>query len=238
MKFTKLFVILFTTIILAGCVTSPNFKLVRQIYTPIPQTSKNIDIPLYKKPHPLEGLPYNYWHYSKQKQEQLKLISPETSAAAQIFRVWITNPVGRSSQPHGIIEIVQDSNKMEGNLILMNVDFDVRKLKETIADSKRIALTPKTLSWSQITDSLIALQFHELPTDEKLPGYDLKTRGYSTNATTFSFEYATPEKYRFYQYTDIYQNQHIFTEVANVVKMLDLLESEFEWDTQAREYFR
>lgn len=234
---TTLTLVIVITLSLSSCMSSRIAKI-KENYTQVPKsTTKTLDIPTYKSPHPLAGLEYNYWHYAKQKEKQLGLASLETSNLKNVFRVWITNPVGTLSQPHGLVYIECNSDSCYGELILMRVKFDRRNLTETITETKRTTLSPSNLTWSAISDSLINLKFHELPTDELIPDYYPNNSGYATSGPTFSFEYSNPSEYRFYQYNDIYRVHDKFWQPENVIKILDLLESEFQWDTRAREYF-
>ena len=237
MKFSlKPMIVLVIGILITGCVSMKLSKL-DTYYTPIPESSKTLDIPKYGTEHQFNGYPYIYWNFCKQKQSQLGLTSPETSNDSLIFRVWITNPGGRRGQPHGLIEIKNDSKNWSGSLILMHVDFKLGNLSETITDSKTIELTPLKTNWKTVVDSLLKLKIDILPTDDLIPNYYSENNGYGNNSTTFSFEYATKVHYRFYQYNNIYRAPDKFWQPYNVIKILALLEDEFQWDTQARKYF-
>lgn len=207
-------------------------------YTPLPKSSKHLDVPKYGTEHRLSGYPYVYWHFNKQKQQQLGLQSPETSPDSLLFRMWVTNPVGRAGQPHLLLELRKDSISWHGTLVLMRVDFQSKTLKETITRSKTTDLKPLATSWEKLADSLKFYQVDILPTDDQIPEYYDKYTGYGNNNMTFSFEYATKESYRFYQYNDIYRVPDKFWQPQNVINILNLLEREFKWDAQAREYFR
>jgi hypothetical protein len=222
---------IFLFIFLAGCYPFMRTDVTKYI-TPVPTTTKTLDIPKYPSEHP-----YTYWHFSKQKEAQLKLSSPERNADSVLYRVWITNPAGPQNQPHGLIEIKLDSSNWTGQLILMRVDIDARELKETITSSKTWTLTPKT-SWTYLVDSLFKLQIEVLPTDEKIPNYYTEETRYNNNATTFSFEYATRTNYRFYQYSNIYRAPSKFWQPKYVISILDLLESEIKWDSIAKKHFK
>lgn len=205
---------------------------VTKYITPIPTTTKTLDIPKYSTGHP-----FTYWHFCKQKQEQLRLSSPEKNADSMLYRIWITNPVGTQNQPHGLIEIKYDSTKWSGQLILMRVDINARELRETITSSKTWPLTPKT-GWQYLVDSLFKLQIEVLPTDEKIPNYYTEETRYSDNSTTFSFEYSTRTNYRFYQYGNIYRTPNKFWQPKYVISILDLLETEIKWDSIAKKHFK
>lgn len=204
-----------------------------EIVTPIPESHKNLFIPTYP-----DSTPYFYWHLAKKKEAQLELPKLENASTFQTFRIWITNTVRRRSQPHGLINISCEQESCSGNLYLMRVDFNSRELSETIQSKQVTLLEPTNLSWKEISDSLIMLKFDQLPTDQEIYNYYEEDEGYANNLPTFSFEYSTNIEYRFYQYNDIYRNPDDFWQVQNVISILDLLEDEFQWNTQATEYFR
>lgn len=223
-------------VLITGCLPMKLSNL-NTYYTPIPESSKKLDIPKYGDEHQFKNYPYTYWNFCKQKQKQLGLEGPETAKDSLIFRMWITNPVGKRGQPHGLVEIKFDSTGWKGKLILMRVDFNLGNLSETITDSKVIDLNPLRTDWTTVADSLTILKISELPTDDVIPGYYLENSGYGNNSPTFSFEYATKDIYRFYQYNDIYRVADKFWQPKHVIAILDLLENEFKWDTEARKYF-
>jgi hypothetical protein len=203
----------------------------------IPKSSKEIDIPKYETKDQLNGTPFVYWKFCKQKEKQLGLKKPEISSDSLIFRIWITNPIGSKGQSHGLIEIRYDSLQWTGNLTLMRVDFNAKNLSETITKSKTWKLDPMKTNWETIVDSLFRLKIDVLPTDEQIPNYYTESTRYNNNSPTFSFEYATKEKYRFYQYGDIYRTPDKFWQPKNVIKILDLLEDEFQWNSKGQDYF-
>lgn len=87
-------IVCFITISMTGCAPLKLSK-VDTYYTSIPESTKHLDIPKYGSEHLFKGYPYTYWNFCKQKQSQLGLESPETSSDSLIFRMWITNPVGK-----------------------------------------------------------------------------------------------------------------------------------------------
>jgi hypothetical protein len=237
MKILKHFLIVsFIAALMTSCAPM-NLSKLGTYYTPIPESSKKLDIPKYGNEHQFQGYPYTYWNFCKQKQKQLGLDSPETSKDSLIFRMWITNPVGKKGQPHGLVEIKYDSTGWSGKLVLMHVDFKLGNLSETITDSKVIDLKPLKTDWTTVVDSMIKLKISELPTDDLIPGYYSNNSGYGSNSPTFSFEYSTKDLYRFYQYNDLYRVADKFWQPKNVIDILSILEAEFQWDTQARKYF-
>ncbi|MCL2098526.1 MAG: hypothetical protein FWH23_07205 [Bacteroidales bacterium] len=199
-------------------------------YSSIPETVKELDIPTYEEKQQFNGYPFLYWHFSKQKEKQLGLESAELANDSLIFRVWITNPIGKRGQPHGLIELKYDSSKWVANLYAMYVDFNTNNLSETIVKFEKMEITPKRNDWDFIVDSLYQLKFDILPTDESIPNYYKDNSGYSNNLPTFSFEYATKKQYRFYQYNYPARKSNEFWQAKNVLKILDLLDDEFTWD--------
>lgn len=233
---SKLMFVTAIPFLLNGCIAK-KIETIKANYSTIPDSPKELDIPIYESPHYFAGLPYNYWHYAKQKERQLGIPKLEISGIEQVFRVWITNPVGTVNQPHGLIRIVCDSGSCSGELIFMRVNFDKRVLKEEIVELNREDLSSTNMTMKEVADSLILLKFDKLPTDQQIPNYYENEGGYLNNTTTFSFEYSTPQEYRFYQYNDLYRTNEEFWQVQNVLKIFELLESEFQWDTRARQFF-
>lgn len=232
----KWLIILMISASVTGCI-SMKLKKLDTYFVPIPESSKALDIPKYDSTAQFKDYPFIYWNFCKQKQNQLGLNYPETSNDSLIYRVWITNPVGRTGQPHGLIELKYDSTGWKGSLTLMRVNFKAGKILETITNHKVIELKPLKTNWTTIIDSLYKLKFDVLPTDEKIPNYYTESNSYTNNETTFSFEYATKTEYRFYQYSNIYRDPENYWQPGNVITILDLFEEEFNWDTLAREYF-
>jgi hypothetical protein len=228
-KLLKYAIVLVSIFIVAGCV-SKRINTSISNYSPIPETAKQLDIPIYDAKHQFGGYPFVYWHFSKQKEKQLNLENAELSTDSLIFRVWITNPVGKRGQPHGLIEIKHNSFKWDVNLYAMYVDFNENNLSETIVAFEKIETAPKKNNWNFIIDSLYQLKFNILPTDEVIPNYYKNNSGYNNNLPTFSFEYATKNQYRFYQYNNAERKSSEFWQAENVLKILELLDDEFTWN--------
>jgi hypothetical protein len=207
------------------------------LITPLPVSDKKLEIPVYED-REAENIPYVFWHYAKQKEKQLGLRHPETDSNSIFFRMWITNPIGTKNQPHGLLEIIKDSAGWSGRLFLMDVNFNYKKLSETITKTKIIELKPEESDWNTILDSLIFYKISELPTDDKIPGYYSEENLYNNNTPTYSFEYSTANSYRFFQYGNIYRAMDKFRQPQYIKSILDLLERNFHWDQVAREYFR
>ena len=227
----------FFTLLFTGCMPLKLNKMV-SYYTPIPETVKELDIPKYDVKNQLNGYPFVYWHFTKQKERQLNLERAEFSNYSLLFRLWITHPVGRKGQPHGMLEIKQDFSEWTCNLYFMNVDFDASHLSETITTHIKIELRPKKNDWNFIVDSLYQLNFDILPTDEAIPNYYRNNSGYGNNSPTYSFEYATKNLYRFYQYNNVEQKSDKFWQAECVQKILELLDDEFNWHNLGYDYFR
>ena len=229
LKYPFIFVSIF---FVTGCVSMKMSQMsqLSSNYSPIPETTKFLDIPKYDVKHQFNGYPFVYWHFAKQKENQLDLESAELSNDSLIFRVWITNPIGKRGQPHGLIEIKNDSSKWTANLYAMYVDFNANNLSETIVKFEKMEITPKRNDWNFIVDSLYRLKFDILPTDEVIPNYYKDNSGYSNNSPTFSFEYATKNQYRFYQYNNAERKSNEFWQAQNVLKILELLDDEYTWN--------
>jgi len=223
LKYLIVFVLIF---LVTGC-ASTSISQLSSNYSTIPETTKRLDIPKYDEEQQFGGYPFVYWHFSKQKEKQLGLESAELSNDSLIFRVWITNPVGRRGQPHGLIEIKHDFSKWTANLYAMYVDFNAKNLSETIVKFDKIDISPKKNDWDFIVDSLYRLKFDALPTDQVIQNYN---SDYINDLPTFSFEYATKNQYRFYQYNNAEQRSSKFWQAENVLKILELLDDEFTWN--------
>ncbi len=224
----KIFVFV-SIVLLTGCASSRmNTKSQLRSYTPIPVTTKRLDIPKYEAEHPFNGYPYAYWHFCKQKEKQLGLENPEVSNSSLIFRIWITDPVGTKGQPHVLLEIKNDSNVWRACLYAMLVDFNLNKLSEKIVKFEKIEIAPLYDDWDYLFDRLYELKFDVLPTDNAIPNYYADSLGYDNNLPAFSFEYATKYKYRFYQYKDIKRKADDFWQAENVLEIFDLLNDELD----------
>jgi hypothetical protein len=223
------YIIVFISIFITTSCVSTKMSSLSYNYSSIPETTKKLDIPKYDVKHQFNDYPFVYWNFSKQKEKQLGLESAELSNDSLIFRVWITNPVGKRGQPHGLIEIKQDSSMWTANLYAMYVNFNANNLTETISKFEKIEITPKKNDWKFIVDSLYQLKFDILPTDQVIPDYYKNNSGYEDNSTTFSFEYATKNQYRFYQYNNAKRKSKEFWQAENVLKILELLDDEFAW---------
>lgn len=200
--------------------------------TPIPQSSKKLDIPEYEN-----GNPYFYWHFCKQKEVQLNLGHPETSTDSILIRIWVTVPTEKKNQRHDLFEVRYTGNEWTAQVINMRVDFKKSRLQETIINHKVTIVKPIS-DWETIIDSLFLLKIDSLPTDDKLPDYASKSSNYGNNAPTFLFEYSTPNVYRFYQYNDIWAIRDLYWQAENVVKIVNLLDREFHIDSLATDFYR
>ena len=214
--------------LVTGCATMKP-SLLTSNFSPIPETTKELDIPKYDVKNQFNGYPFVYWHFCKQKEKQLGLENAELSNDSLIFRIWITNPVGRIGQPHELIEIKHDFSKWTGRLYYMYVDFDANNLSETITDYGKIDVIPKKNDWDFIVDSLYKLNFDVLPTDNSIPNYYADNSGYDNNLPTYSFEYSTKKQYCFYQYNYPARKSNEFWQAKNTVEILKLLDDELNW---------
>ncbi|MCU0443026.1 MAG: hypothetical protein MUE96_11560 [Bacteroidia bacterium] len=224
-------------LLVTGCL-SKKIERLKEEYSIVPTTSKQIDIPKYEKPHNLAGLYYNYWHYAKQKERQLELSSLETNYVDTIFRIWITNSSGRKGQPHGLINLSKHLDSFYCQLVFMKVDFTYSGLKETITTKSVLYLDPKNISWQQLWDSLYFYKIDKIETDDLIPNYYKGNEGYNNYLPTFSFEYSVPNQYRFYQFNNYEPKVTQFWQAKNVDSILELLNREFDWNKRGSVYFR
>jgi hypothetical protein len=203
-------------------------KLLDRI-TPIPGSKKVLDIPKYDSGHP-----FIYWHYCKQKQTQLNLHSPETSSDSLVLRVWLTVPSGKKDQRHDLFEMRYKNNQWTAQVVNMSVDIK-KRTNEVITDFSVKEVQP-VANWSSIVDSLFYFKIDSLPTDERLPNYSTLSSNYANRAPTFSFEYATPDLYRFYQYNDVWRLTQHYREAEQVIDFINMLDREFHLDSLSREF--
>ena len=221
-------IVFLSLLLVTGCASMKSSRLTSN-FSLIPETTKELDIPKYDENHQFNDFPFIYWHFCKQKEKQLGLESAELSNDSLIFRVWITEPVGRKGQPHGLIEIKHDFSKWTGSLYYMYVDFETNNLTETITDYGKIVVNPKKNDWDFVIDSLYKLNFDVLPTDDAIPNYYAENSGYNNNFPTYSFEYSTKNQYRFYQYNYPARKANEFWQAKNAMGILDLLDDELNW---------
>jgi hypothetical protein len=197
--------------------------------TPVPESKKTLDIPRYASGHP-----FIFWHYCKQKQAQLGLSSPETSNDSLLLRVWATQPTSKKNQRHDFAEIRYLDGRWEARVINMRVDLnsmtDEKITKFVITEVSPVA------GWKHLVDSLYYYHVNSLPTDERLPDYEKVTSGYANSATTFSFEYATPRTYRFYQYNDPWKLAEHYDQAVDAANILHMLDREFGIDSLSTEF--
>ncbi len=230
----KLFVMTF--IFVSGCMTITP-EMIEKYYTPIPETNKKMDIPIYDQESRYIGHPYIYWHFCKQKEKQLGLVSPELSNDSLIFRFWVTNPSSKTGQAHSVLEIKNDSSGWSGQLVLMQVDIHMQKISEVITNSKTFELSPLKTDWQTVCDSLVSLKIDMLATDQQIPNYYPDGAGYLNNYPVYSFEYSTANSYRFFHYNDLDRAYNHFWQPRNIVEILKLLDAEFKWNSIGNEYF-
>lgn len=198
----------------------------------IPNANKKLEIPKYDN-----GKPFVYWHFDKQKESQLNLTRPEISSDSLLIRVWFAVPTTKKNQRHQLVELKNSNNIWSGQVINMNVDFNMKNLEETITNYSITPVNPRS-SWKILIDSLYYFKIDSLPTDENLPDYGSKSTNYSTLAPTFSFEYSTPHLYRFYQYNNVWSIENKYWQAANVVRITNLLDREFLIDSLYNEFYK
>jgi hypothetical protein len=100
------------------------------------------------------------------------------------------------------------------------VDWNYKKLTETIKTVKKRELTPSS-GWNNFIKELFDLKIEFLPNMTDVPGLSLGTDG-----ITYNIEFASKNKYRFYGYhlPELHQNKA--WQAKNMVDILKLLERE------------
>jgi len=215
----------------SGCSPFLSRQKLSEKIIPVPESNKELDIPKYEN-----GKPFVYWHFSKQKEFQLDLISPETSIDSLILRVWVTIPSRKRNQRHDLFELRYENEKWTAQVINMNVDFYKSRIEEDIINYTVTEVKPKT-NWNTLIDSLYILKIDSLPSDQFLPNYAFRGYSYSNKAPTLCFEYATPSIYRFYQYNNVWQLEENYWQAENVISFINLLDREFCVDSLAYDFY-
>lgn len=226
MPFLKKYFFVILLLPLSSCFLAVRQKMISEL-TPIPQSSKKLDIPTYPN-----GKPFSYWHFCKVKEAQLGLRHPETSTDSFIFRMWLTVPDVRTNQRHDLFEFSYQNNTWTAQVISMRVDLYATKMHEQIVYQKRTDI--KVDNWQQLLDSFRYWRMATLPTDERLPDYDAKKYGYRNSGATWCFEYATPKLYRFYQYHNPWVLANEYSEAEHVTKFILLAERIAHVDSLSR----
>ena len=232
MKKPNLFFFLLVIFLIQSCILLTTKKTRKSWVTKIPKSQKSLDIPKYE-----DNTPYVYWHWSKQKESQLNLISPENSSDSLVFRMWVASQETTNGQNHGLVEIVRSDSSWIGRVTHMKVNFKAYKYVETIIREKSTLLNP-IHGWDNLIDSLNYYQFSKLVSDKRSSESSQSEQGYRTNSPTYSFEYSNESEYRFYQlnYSNIINNL-IYKNYSNGDKIINLLDKEFKTDSLARLFF-
>lgn len=226
-RMNKLFIfatILLFSAILYGCFSAQSvIKKTSEKY-PIPDNGIHKDIPYY------DSLPYPYvfYTYARQKEDALNLPKLLNGYNDFIFRVWITSP-SRTLQPGELIEIRQTNNEWSGTYYNMTIKFVYSKNEEQIKEFKKYDIHPKNITWNQLMGYLVEDGIFELRSLDQLDEYKAlpeDQKGYAPGSSTISFEVATSQLYRFFQYNSLPKYIQ-FPEVQQVQRIMNLLTSEF-----------
>ncbi len=227
----KFLTLLMFVVLFSSCSHFFNRKKLLKKIIPVPESNKELDIPKYEN-----GKPFVYWHFTKQKESQLDLNSPETSTDSLIFRVWFIEPSRKRNQSHILFEMKYEKDKWTAQVINMSVDLHMSRIEEKITNYSVTEIQPIT-KLNNVIDSLYILKIDSLPTDQLLPNYASKTSNYANKAPTVCFEYATPDFYRFYQYNNVWQMENDYWQAKNVTSFIKLIDREFSIDSLAYDFY-
>lgn len=156
-----------------------------------------------------------FYNLAKKKQKQLGLDSLESGFSDLQIRVWYDFSLVRERK----LVIIKNENASWAAMIYdLQVNWD--GLTETILSKKIRQATPKS-GWADFSKKLLDLQVLTLPNQDDIPNY-----GGGNDGTTYSFEVATQNQYRFYGYWEPQEYQDKFWQAKNIVDILRLFETE------------
>jgi hypothetical protein len=171
------------------------------------------EIPKYES-----GEPELFYKLSKQKAEQLSLENIDNGFEGIQIRIWYDYALVFNRD---LIVFKMVNNIWSGTHYDLTVDWNYKKLTETIKNSKKQNLTPKS-GWQNFIKQLFELKIDTLPNMTSIPGLSLATDG-----IMYNIEYADKEKYRFYGYHLPQNHQEKAWQAKNMVNILKLIEKEF-----------
>ena len=168
-----------------------------------PESGKQLDIPRYTDGEH-DGQPFFYYTTAKQREKQLGLSAPELSDDETLLRIWWTIQSGLR-QPGRLLEFVKNDGQWSGRVFDYKMAFDTWKFHENVYDVKRREFVPAS-DWDTLDRLLAEYEIPALPACDFVEDYDrslaeICKENPHTILSTFSVEYATPEIYRFYEYT-------------------------------------
>lgn len=190
----------------------------------VPETHKELDIPRYDDTRGvMAGKPFVYYTYAKQREEQLELEPPELSSHERLLRVWGTFSSHPRRQRGFLAEFIFDDGEWAGRFHDYFIRYDAWKHFERIVDSKSFPLSPED-GWESFETLLRETGLTGLPTDEQVAGLpDWIRRNRVSTASTYSVEYSTPDRCRFFIYQNPHETQKHFDEAARFMRFHDAM---------------
>lgn len=155
-----------------------------------------------------------YTRVAKDKVKQLELDSLESGFKELQIRIWYDHSL---FNPRELVVITNRNNSWTATLYELDVEWkgDIEKIE----NSRKKDVTPKS-GWTTFVNKLLSLQILSLPDQDKINGY-----GQGVDGTTYNFEIATKNQYRFYSYWEPKSRQK-FWQARNVVGILSMVQEE------------
>lgn len=220
----KLVLFLFLCIMVVGCY---NTLLPIRIPTRSPKIPENSiikDIPKYPN-----NKPYIYYKFTKQKQKQLNLSSPENGYDSLMFRIWFTYPEGLH-QFGELLEIQFRPNQEPlAKYYRLSLFFNPTREYEVINSFKDTTIISPKSGWNSLIKIIDILKINELPTMENLSEFQEPSSQndlFNNTSLTVSTEVATLTKYRFFEYNNFEKYESI-DEVNKIFSFIKYIRDEF-----------
>ena len=143
----------------------------------------------------------------------------------QQIRIWLPDSINQEK-----VIILKDSGAIwRGMLITLEYVYESSiqphvKKRDSLLSIRKVAseiISPKS-GWKTFIDSLMVLEILTLPDIGKLPGYTFMTDG-----VWLTVEIGNNKSYRTYSYELSPENVQRFIEVKKIIKILNLVDSEF-----------
>jgi hypothetical protein len=177
-----------------------------------------MDVPLYKAGKRI-GKEKVINRYINRDALELGLDSLRWGYDSLQIRVWLGHSLGAKH----VIILKYENNTWKGQVINFGKVFDDSGniVTAKIAEHK----SPKS-GWNSFTKRLFALDILTLPHEDDVIGYE----SCGLDGNPFHFEWATTKKYRLYSYCNPDGNVKKFWQARNVLKIAELLETEFDFE--------
>ncbi|MEZ5043302.1 MAG: hypothetical protein R2828_25625 [Saprospiraceae bacterium] len=159
-----------------------------------------------------------FYKLIKQKREQLKLRDLEEGFDSLQIRIWIDYSLIDFRE---LYTFEYQNNKWTGVYYFMRADWNSNDLTETITETERKIINPKS-GWTDFSNKLLELEITALPNMRDIEGL---VDGW-TDGTTYNVEIGTKSNYRFYSY-HLPDKFTEFWQAQNMVEILKLIEEEF-----------